>query len=200
MRRLRTATVLACAALAALPTGARAGAYDDLLRDFRKAGTLDGCAYSPDALADAQKALPNDIQQYAPKFPAALQAAASKRSSGACDAPAATQPDPAAAAAAPAAGTPQPTPAPAAAPAAADGAIPAAAATEDQGSGDAPAPVILLGLVGGVLLLGGLAWGAARWWAYEPPWLLRARHATAEAGWHTSAAWAEFRDWVRLGR
>ena len=38
---------------------------------------------------------------------------------------------------------------------------------------------------------------AARWWAYHPPWLVRSRHATAEAGWRTSAAWAEFRDWLR---
>jgi hypothetical protein len=28
----------------------------------------------------------------------------------------------------------------------------------------------------------------------------RSRHATAEAGWRTSAAWAEFTDWLRLGR
>jgi hypothetical protein len=60
--------------------------------------------------------------------------------------------------------------------------------------------LVLLGLVGVALLVTGVVWGMARWSAWEPRWLLRWRHATAEAGWRTSAAWAEFRDWVRLGR
>jgi hypothetical protein len=42
--------------------------------------------------------------------------------------------------------------------------------------------------------------GLARWWAFEPPWLVRSRHATGEAGWRISAAWSEFTDWLRLGR
>jgi hypothetical protein len=53
----------------------------------------------------------------------------------------------------------------------------------------------------GALLVALLAlWGAARWWAWEPRWLVRARHAGAEAGWRASGSWAEFMDWVRLGR
>ena len=43
-------------------------------------------------------------------------------------------------------------------------------------------------------------WAFARWWAWEPRWLVRWRHATAEAGWRASAAWAEFTDWLRFGR
>lgn len=62
------------------------------------------------------------------------------------------------------------------------------------------APLILLAAVGALLLAVGVAWAVAHWWAYEPPWVLRTRHATAEAGWRTSAAWAEFCDWLRLGR
>jgi hypothetical protein len=49
-----------------------------------------------------------------------------------------------------------------------------------------------------VILL--VLWAFARWWAWEPHWLVRWRHATAEAGWRASAAWAEFTDWLRLGR
>jgi hypothetical protein len=60
--------------------------------------------------------------------------------------------------------------------------------------------VVLLAIVGALLLVAALVWAALRWWAAEPRWWLRARHATAEAGWRTSAAWAEFRDWLRLGR
>jgi hypothetical protein len=58
----------------------------------------------------------------------------------------------------------------------------------------------------GLVVLGALVvallalWGLARWWAWEPRWLVRWRHATAEAGWRASAAWAEFTDWLRLGR
>jgi hypothetical protein len=61
-------------------------------------------------------------------------------------------------------------------------------------------PLVLLAVVGLLLLVAAIGWAAARWWAWEPRWLVRSRHATAEAGWRTSAAWAEFRDWVRLGR
>ena len=32
------------------------------------------------------------------------------------------------------------------------------------------------------------------------PWLVRWRHATGEAGWRAGNAWAEFTDWLRLGR
>jgi hypothetical protein len=56
--------------------------------------------------------------------------------------------------------------------------------------------VVLGALVVGLLAL----WAIARWWAWEPRWLVRWRHATAEAGWRASAAWAEFTDWLRLGR
>lgn len=49
-----------------------------------------------------------------------------------------------------------------------------------------------------VALLG--LWAFARWWAWEPRWAVRWRHATGEAGWRASAAWAEFTDWLRLGR
>jgi hypothetical protein len=56
--------------------------------------------------------------------------------------------------------------------------------------------VVLGALIVGVLVL----WLIARWWAWEPRWLVRWRHATAEAGWRASAAWAEFTDWLRLGR
>jgi hypothetical protein len=55
-------------------------------------------------------------------------------------------------------------------------------------------------VIGVLALLAVAAWTAAWWWAWEPGWWLRTRHATAEAGWRTSAAWAEFRDWLRLGR
>jgi len=75
-----------------------------------------------------------------------------------------------------------------------------ASQTPGAAKDDSTGPLILLALVGALLLLTAALWGAARWWAWEPTWWIRSRHATAEAGWRTSAAWAEFRDWLRLGR
>jgi hypothetical protein len=42
-----------------------------------------------------------------------------------------------------------------------------------------------------------LLWRVRGW---DPRWLQRWRHAMAEAGWRLSLGWAEFRDFVRLGR
>jgi hypothetical protein len=89
------------------------------------------------------------------------------------------------------------TPAPASTPVPANVSPQTSGQTSDD---DSSLPVILVALVGLLLLLTAALWGAARWWAAEPTWWLNARHSTAEAGWRTSAAWAEFRDWLRLGR
>lgn len=90
-------------------------------------------------------------------------------------------------------------PAPAAAPSSTT--VPAVSGpTPGPTTNDSTAPIILLAAVGLVLLLAALLWGAARWWAWEPRWVLRSRHAAAEAGWRTSNSWAEFRDWIRVGR
>jgi hypothetical protein len=222
MRRRLTLTMLVLASLAA-PATASADTFDKVYVEFRKSGSVDGCAHSAKALERAREQAPADIAKRAAGFPAALDAAIAQRSAGGCDTAAdagATTPatstvpttdtpapaqDPAAeqqAADAAAAGnagqTTQPAPGTAATPATADGAAPVPARTTDGGG--VSGAVLLLAAVGALLLLAAVAWGAARWWAWEPPWLVRARHATGEAGWRTSAAWAEFRDWVRLGR
>ncbi len=59
---------------------------------------------------------------------------------------------------------------------------------------------IVAAAVAALLALGCAAWGLARRRAFEPHWLLSLRHAMAEAGFRTSATWAEFADWARLGR
>jgi cobalamin biosynthesis Mg chelatase CobN len=59
---------------------------------------------------------------------------------------------------------------------------------------------IVVAIVAALLALGCAAWGLARRRAFEPHWLLSLRHAMAEAGFRTSATWAEFADWARLGR
>jgi hypothetical protein len=59
------------------------------------------------------------------------------------------------------------------------------------------AALVFIGVLLLILLIG---WAIARWWAWEPHWLVRLRHSMGEAGWRASAAWAEFTDWLRLGR
>ncbi len=106
---------------------------------------------------------------------------------------------PGAAASPPSGQAPQPAPAPKAAPSVADGAVGAAARVDSSDAG-VPGPLVALAILAGLMLLAAALYGLARWWAWEPRWIVRARHAGGEAGWRASSSWAEFRDWVRLGR
>jgi hypothetical protein len=67
-------------------------------------------------------------------------------------------------------------------------------------SGNDRAAVVMLLLVLALAVLALALWAIARWQAWEPPWLMRWRHATGEAGWRAGNAWAEFTDWLRIGR
>jgi hypothetical protein len=51
-----------------------------------------------------------------------------------------------------------------------------------------------------LLVLGCIAWAITRARALEPHWTISLRHAMAEAGFRVSATWAEFSDWVKIGR
>lgn len=73
-----------------------------------------------------------------------------------------------------------------------------AAASDDE---DGPSPLLVGGIVLGVLaLLVLLAIGLIRLTAWEPAWLPRARHALGEAAYRGGATWDEFRDWLRPRR
>ncbi len=76
------------------------------------------------------------------------------------------------------------------------GASPAAHAGSKKISTEA----IVLAVIAALVVLACAAWALARSRAYEPHWLLSLRYAMAEAGFRASATWAEFTDWVRLGR
>ena len=217
----RGAIALTCAAVLAMPAAALANAYDDTLRDYRTTGAVDGCKYTAEQLAQAKAQTPKNIKDVAPGYPAQLDVAAAKRAKGCTKAEekaastttsaagattgttgtgttatgAATQP-PATTTIAPNATTTAATPAPAPTPA------PAAAATQTAPTSTSSHKGARLALivVAALLLMLLALWAFARWWAWEPHWLARWRHATAEAGWRASAAWAEFTDWLRLGR
>jgi hypothetical protein len=59
---------------------------------------------------------------------------------------------------------------------------------------------IVIAAAAALLVLACAAWALARRRAFEPQWVHSARHSMAEAGVHVSATWAEFTDWLRLGR
>ena len=218
------ALLLALFTLAVLAPAALADDFDKVFKDYSGDGRIDPCKHTAAQLQRARKDVPPDIDQYAPDFPEALEAALEARARGKCAskkaAPTATTGTPAApappapagatGAAAPSGSTgatgaaaPGEPPAPAGtgtASAPKDPTIGRAAARGDTGDGDAPAPRIGLAVLAALALVAGAAYGLARWRAWNPPWALRARHAAGEAGYRVSATWAEFTDWLRLGR
>lgn len=112
-----------------------------------------------------------------------------------------SQAAPGTSAAAPSAAAPPTTSVPSSTAAPASSTVPGVSSQTPGSTADpSTGALVLLAVIGAVLLVVAVAFGLARWWAWEPRWLARWRHATAEAGWRTSAAWAEFRDWLRLGR
>jgi cobalamin biosynthesis Mg chelatase CobN len=221
----RGAIALTCAAALAMPAAALANAYDDTLREYRTTGAVNGCKYTAAQLAQAKTQTPKNIKDVAPGYPAQLAVAAAKRAKGctkaeekaantttsaagattgttgtgttapgAASTATATQP-PATTTIAPNATTTAATPAPAPAPA-----VTTAPAPTTQSTASHKGARLALIVVGALLVMLLALWAFARWWAWEPHWLARWRHATAEAGWRASAAWAEFTDWLRLGR
>ena len=219
MKRTGTLITVLLALLVAAPA-AQANAFKDIFGSYRKTGAVDACKWSAKQLADAKRQVPNDIDQYAPDFPNALDDALQKRASGACSKTAAAAPATSTPAGAPpasptattgvppgttppapgtSAAAPQPAPTSKPAPAVADNAILAASKSRNSDAG-IPAPLVALAIIGALMALAALLYGLARWWAWEPGWLVRWRHAGAEAGWRASGSWAEFMDWVKLGR
>lgn len=177
--RSARACALAALAFAVLPaTPAGAQGLSDLLENLTQ-GTSTSTTPAPTTTAPAETA---------PAAPSATTPAPA--------------PDPTAApaAAAPAAGA-TPTPPATEQPPAGVTEEPIAAATkEDRGSTAVPAVLVALAVLAVVLLLGAAAWGLARWFSFDPRWMQRWRHASREAAYRASGMWADFSDWVRLGR
>ena len=62
------------------------------------------------------------------------------------------------------------------------------------------AALVLIVLVAVALLGALLIWLASTFLALEPRWVTNGRRGFAEFGWRLSNTWAEFSDWLRLGR
>ena len=83
-RILTTLLLLVGLAAFTAPAAHAASAFEQVLSDYQKDGKIDPCAHSEDTLRDAAGQIPNDIEQYAPDFPTALQDAIDARTQGKC--------------------------------------------------------------------------------------------------------------------
>src|SRR3712207_9344696 len=82
LRRALTLAVLA--GVLAAPAVAQADAFTDVFADYQEDGRIDPCAHSQADLRAAKGRIPNDIEQYAPDFPQALDEALEDRARSAC--------------------------------------------------------------------------------------------------------------------
>ena len=201
------AAAVASFALAPAAGAAVGNAFLMTFTDYKADGIINGCQYTEGQLKDAQRQVPPDIEQYAPDFPSALQAALEQRARGGCGKQQVVPGGPTTAVPivpptqGPRAKVTKQPPAPPVPDSVIDHVIPqVAVSARSEGASTTPAPILALAIVGGLLGLAGLAWGIERWGAWEPAWLLTSRHAVGEAGFRVSSTWADFADWVRLGR
>jgi hypothetical protein len=149
--------------------------------------TIPPCEFSAAELQAASNSVPNDDQQYDENLIAAIDLARQERV-GACGH---TKHRAANAA------VPVGTPTPPSSPALGRGTpldVGAATAATDS---DLPAPIVILAIVGGLLLLAGGTLWVARLAGWDPDWLRRSRHSWSEAGYRVSGIWSEFGDWLR---
>jgi hypothetical protein len=207
------AALLALCLVVAAPASA-GSAFDTLFHEYQSTGGIKTCQHSAAELQAAKNQVPPDITQYAPDFPAALQAALETRAHGGCGGGAAAGgagSAPGAVGAAPAGGggpsapgvvsgtAPGATPAPVASPASASAIAAAAAHVGGGGASSAPAPLIALAVLMAALALGGIWWSLSTLRG-QPVGLGSAGHALGEARLRAGGTLREFADWLRLGR
>ena len=210
-------------AAAAAPASAQMSVAQKVLGDFAADGVIDPCKHTSDELRLVLKNIPPEFEQYAPDYPAAVKGALEARARGEC---AGKKPEaaPATPVATPTpAPTPKPTPVPTAVPtktvvpeppepetiqisatatpapsAKADGALERVATA--RAANTAPAPVLLLAILAGLLALSALLLFGMRRGGWEHGRMAPVAHAWREASFRTGGLWEDFRDWLRLGR
>src|SRR5947208_10181105 len=167
VRMKRTGTlIVVLLTLLAIGPAAQANAFKDIFGAYKKTGQVDACKWSAKQLTAAKQQVPNDIEQYAPDFPNALNDAIQKRAAGGCSKQAAAATTPAATTTPPSQPTattgvppgttpaaptgssqaPQPTPTSNPAPAIADKAVLAASKSRSSDAG-IPAPLVALAVL-----------------------------------------------------
>jgi hypothetical protein len=218
-RPLLAATLLAAAlagpssAAGATAVPASQATFTAVLAQYNALHTIPPCRYSLAQLRRVRHEAKSHPREATLPFKQAIRREITSQKQGACaskGAGGATATTPAPTVTTPAQTTPaQPAPAtttpvtPPAATAPAPQAAPAPAATttlHERRANGTKALLLGIAVLAAVLALGLLAWAITRWGAWEPAWALGARHAIGEAGYRVTATWAEFADWLRLGR
>lgn len=219
-RRMRSSIRIAGLLLAALllataAVPARADqAYQRVAGAFGQAGGhLDPCAFTTAQLEAALRGMPPALRSTVPALRSAIEDAIAARKRGECKGvraeegttggaaagtvpPVTTTPPAPAQPATPAPATAAPATTPAPAPTA-----PTQPAAASSGGVDRHTALVLALIGIGALMLAALGlWGTARSRGWDPAWVARTRHAWGEAGFRTTSTWAEFTDWLRLGR
>lgn len=183
------------------------------------AGQLEPCWFSQADLESALAGIPPEFESVVPDLRRAIQTGIAAHRGGDCRGIAPTG-GPAAAATPPPTTTPTTPTTPAATPGTQTGAV-APPATTPSATPPAATPQqvtttpgvqqpatkrstrpLVLGAIalGALLLLALLAWAWARLRGWDSQWSARVRHAWGEAGYRVTTTWAEFTDWLRLGR
>ena len=173
-------------------------------------GSLEPCEYTTAELRAAREAVTPNVRRYASDYPRELRRAIRFRAGGGCDASA---PSTGGGAPAPpsAPGPDDPlvpevaeSPTPAATPTPAVSAKPSGDALEPAGTtpsdDDASAPLIALGVLAGLLALAVLLALVLLRFGRGAGRLAPGYHAVREARWRAGGVWADFRDWLSLGR
>jgi hypothetical protein len=198
------------------PAAAFAGSsFDTLFHEYQSTGAIAACKHSTTQLQAAENQVPPDITQYAPDFPAALEAALQAHAHGVCGgttgagaAAGGASSGPGGGVAGPTTGVtpvasgtaPGPTPAPVASPAVASPIVAAADHPGGGGASSAPAPLIALAIVMIALALGAIWWTTTTLRGGEPARMGSAGHALGEVRVRAGGTLREFADWLRLGR
>ena len=197
-------------ALAAAPP-ASANDFQNVYREFKRTGTIKPCKFSDNQLRNAQRETPPDVEQYAPSFLDALQAAR-EHSSGcgkkaAAPAPAPAPPPPSTptpapqpTATLPAPAQPAPTPAPTVPAQAKVVGVPSPPVSHPKRKDSAPVAVWLLAALGALAVLAALAAALAWWFGWSADrWTKPIRASTEDFAERLSDWRAEFGEWLRSG-
>jgi hypothetical protein len=211
-RLLRFVAALAALGLAFAAPALAASPFNTLFHEYQSTGAIKACKHSTAELQAAENQVPPDITQYAPDFPAALQAALETRAHGGCGAAGAAvgsqtsgtgsaTPGASGPAAPVVSGTaPGPTPAPIGSPAVASPIAQAASHAGGGGASSAPAPLIALAVLMIVLALAAVWWTVTTVRGTETARMSSAGHALGEVRLRAGGTLREFADWLRLGR
>ena len=194
-----------------VPQIAAANDFQTVYREYKRTGTIKPCRFSDQQLRNAERQTPPDVEQYAPSFLDALQAArehssgCGKKAAAPAPAPAAPPPStptpaPQPTATLPAPAQPAPTPAPTVPAQPSVTGVPSPPVQHAKRDDSAPGAVWALAVLGALAVLAALAGALAWWFGWSAERFTRPfRASCGEFGERLSDFRLEFGEWLRSG-